>query len=513
MALSRVASRGRVAVSFLLLAAMIAVGLIGFGIGTFKSQADPRISGLDETAIANAEGMSAAFRHAAERTLPAVVQITNRPARQPRRPENGRSNRPQLPEGIPEELAPFFRRFFDEDSGGSAPNPREFQRPSSGSGVIIDPTGYVLTNNHVVAGNGDVVVRLADGREFTAKDVKTDPATDIAIIKIESDSEFPFAKLGDSDRVQVGDWVLALGQPFGLANTITAGIISYKGRGIGITEHEEFLQTDAAINPGNSGGPLINLRGEIVGVNTAISTTSGGYQGVGFAVPVNVAKWVTEQLRADGAVHRAYLGVGIQEVNQDLARQLGMKTPQGVLVTEVREGSPAEKAGLKVGDVIVEFANSRLRGPRELSAVTARTKIGTEQNIVVLRDGRELKLQVVTKEMPEGFKKRRNGGSATISESETIAELGAEVTNLSKEVADRLGLTAGKGVAIVSVSPDGLAAEAGLGSGMVIERVGPTAITSVEDLRKAIKDGDFSKGVLFLIRTADGSQFVVIRKK
>ena len=226
----------------------------------------------------------------------------------------------------------------------------------SGSGVIVDPSGIILTNNHVVAGGGEVTVRLGDGREFKAVGIKTDPKSDLAIVRIEAGSPLPAARLGRSSEVEVGDWVLALGQPFGLEGTVTAGIVSAKGRGLGITDREDFIQTDAAINPGNSGGPLVNLDGEVIGINTAISTNSGGYQGVGFAIPIDLAKWVGGQLEQSGTVHRAYLGVVIQPVTQEIAEQLKVKVHNGVLVREVRDNTPAAKAGVQPGDVILRFA-------------------------------------------------------------------------------------------------------------------------------------------------------------
>ena len=235
--------------------------------------------------------------------------------------------------------------------------------------MIVDPSGIILTNNHVVAGGGQVMVRLHDGREFKAVDIKTDPKSDLAILRIEGAGTLPAARLGDSNKVEVGDWVLALGEPFGLEGTVTAGIVSAKGRGLGITDREDFLQTDAAINPGNSGGPLVNLDGEVIGINTAISTNNGGYQGVGFAIPIDLAKWVGGQLEQSGRVHRAYLGVMIQPVTQPLAEQFKVKVNTGVLIAEVQPDSPAAKAGLKAGDVVLQFAGRPVSNPRRVAGV------------------------------------------------------------------------------------------------------------------------------------------------
>ncbi|MCA9223426.1 MAG: trypsin-like peptidase domain-containing protein, partial [Planctomycetales bacterium] len=320
-----------------------------------------------ERAVASAKGLSTAFRVASEKVLPSVVTIENMPkaavasderaAPQQRNPSGDRNPF----EGTPFE--DFFKdRGFNFEMPPIQPQPRA---GGTGSGVVIDPSGIILTNNHVVAGDGEVTVRLHGDREFKATNVWTDPKTDIAVVKIDA-TGLVAAKLGDSDTVAVGDWVLALGQPFGLEDTVTAGIISAKHRGIGITARENFLQTDAAINPGNSGGPLVNLDGEVIGINTAISSRTGGNDGIGFAVPINLAKWVGDQLVHGGAVHRAYLGVGIQPVTATLAEQFKVKPREGVAVTEVFPSTPAAIAGLQSGDVIVEYAGVAVSSPNEL---------------------------------------------------------------------------------------------------------------------------------------------------
>jgi serine protease Do len=465
-------------------------------------------------AVENANSLSHAFRSAAERTMPAVVTVQHTMESKPVNMRNdGRRGQRELPDQF-RELDPLLKRFFEQMPDFDAREMPSRPSQSSGSGVIIDRSGLILTNNHVVAGGGKVKVKLNDGREFEATDIKTDPSTDLAIVRIKAGVDLPVAPLGNSDEMRVGDWVLALGQPFGLADTVTAGIISAKGRGLGITEHEEFLQTDAAINPGNSGGPLVNLNGEVIGINTAISTTSGGYQGVGFAVPVKVAKWVSEQLDKEGKVHRAYLGVGIQPVNQDLASQLGMTTPHGAMVTEVRPGSPAEKAELKVGDVIVEYAGTKIHDPRQLSAVVARTSIHAKEPLVVLRDGRETKLQVAVQEMPENFKAARRDGkdAETAQEGTSVKKLGIDVAPLTANTAEQLGLKVKEGVVIVGVDDDSPAGKAGLTTGMVIERIGQQPVETVEQLEAAMKDVSLERGVLVLVRTAEGSRFVVVKE-
>src|SRR5436190_4894167 len=405
------------------------------------------LSAGEKQAVSHAMTLSEAFRAASDRVLPAVVSIQHTTEaklvkREVRPNAKGRS-------GLPKEFQndPLLRRFFGEDGNGGFPGSDEvpdmhsMPQSSSGSGVIIDKSGIVLTNNHVVAGGGKIVVKLHDGREFEASEVKTDPNTDIAVVKIKAGGEVPAAVMGDSDVMRIGDWVLALGQPFGLQDTVTAGIISAKQRNVAITKHAEFLQTDAAINPGNSGGPLVNLEGEVIGINTAINSTSGGNQGVGFAVPVNVAKWVSSQLLKDGKVHRAYLGVGIQPVTQDLAGQFGLKTPSGALVTDVFPDSPAAKAGIQPQDVIVEFGGHTIASSAQLPAIAGRTPIGSKQPVVVLRDGKRVELSLTLREQPANFGARTEsedrGGDEPQTEtpSKNFDKLGLEVAPLSADVA------------------------------------------------------------------------------
>lgn len=501
------------------LAAMV-VAVSGLGVGYMWGggslvSADSGSKTTHTEAVENANSLSQAFRTASDRVMPAVVTIqhTIEPKKVTMRGNGPRGNR-ELPEQF-KNMDPLLKKFFGDMpfDGQDMHEAPSHPTQSSGSGVIIDRSGIVLTNNHVVAGGGRIRVKLHDGREYDATDVRTDPSTDLAIVRIKGAGDLPVATLGNSDDVRTGDWVLALGQPFGLADTVTAGIISAKGRGLGITEHEEFLQTDAAINPGNSGGPLVNLQGEIVGINTAISTTSGGYQGIGFAVPVNVAKWVSQQLETEGKVHRAYLGVGIQPITQELASQLGMSTPHGVMVTEVRSGSPAEKAGVKIGDVITNYAGKKIHDTRQLSAVVARTGLHDKEPLVVLRDGKETKLEVALQEMPENFRTARTKETPQHEDDGTsVDKLGVEVAPLTADKAEQLGLKVKDGVLIVGVNDDSPAAKAGLVAGMVIERIGQKPIHTVSELEAAVKDTSLDRGVLVLVRTSEGSRFVVVKK-
>jgi serine protease Do len=481
------------------------------------------LSAGEKQAVSHAMTLSEAFRAASDRVLPAVVSIQHTTEakmvkREGRSSLKGRS-------GLPKEFQddPLLRRFFGEDGMGGfpgmdeMPDMRSIPRQSSGSGVIIDKSGIVLTNNHVVAGGGKIVVKLHDGREFEATDVKTDPNTDIAVVRIKADGDLPAAVMGDSDVMRIGDWVLALGQPFGLQDTVTAGIISAKQRNVAITKHAEFLQTDAAINPGNSGGPLVNLEGEVIGINTAINSTSGGNQGVGFAIPVNVAKWVSSQLLKDGKVHRAYLGVGIQPVTQELAAQFGMKVPSGALVTEVFPDSPAAKAGIQSQDVIVEFAGRPITHAGQLPAIAGRSPIGSKQPVVVLRDGKKVQLTMTLREQPANFGVRaeseENGEDSPRLEnpSETHDRLGLEISTLTAEMARQLGIRDVTGVVITSVQEGSPADAAGLEAGMAIIQVGRKTLKTAADFAAATKDADMKKGVMLLVRTAEGSRFVVVR--
>lgn len=369
----------------------------------------PRLPASDP-AFDYATGLSKAFRNAADGVLPSVVTIQRTAAvgveakSAPRDRNGDHRNGQEQPFGNWFN-DPFFRRFFgDIPNMPRIPFPDIPQGPdmSMGSGVIVDPSGVILTNNHVVAGGGKIMVRLHDGREFEATDVKTDPRTDLAVVRINA-SDLPAAQLGDSETLEVGDWVIAVGNPFGLEETVTAGIISAKGRGIGIMAREEFLQTDAAINPGNSGGPLVNLHGEVVGINTAISSRTGGYEGVGFAIPVNLAKWVSNQLVEHGSVTRAYLGIGIQPVTSELAAQFGLKDTSGTVVTEVQPNSPAAEAGVKAGDVVVEFGGHTIHNLRQLQALVEQAPIGSQQTLAVIRDGKPMTIELTVRHQPKDY--------------------------------------------------------------------------------------------------------------
>ena len=466
-----------------------------------------------------AKSLSKVFHDAANRVLPSVVMITNTPT-----VAQTSGNRKSLPGENSEEMpfgfkgtpfgdlfnSPDMRHFFKEFH--SMPQMPQRGMMGAGSGVIVDSSGIILTNNHVVAGGGQVMVRLHDGREFKAVEIKTDPKSDLAILRIEGTGTLSAARLGDSNKVAVGDWVLALGEPFGLEGTVTAGIVSAKGRGLGITDREDFIQTDAAINPGNSGGPLVNLDGEVIGINTAISSSSGGYQGVGFAIPIDLAKWVGSQLEQSGTVHRAYLGVMIQPVTHPLAEQFKVKVNTGVLIAEVRPDSPAAKAGLKSGDIVLQYAGQPVSNPRELQGYVEKSKIGSTEPLTILREGKKMTIDVTCREMPDEYAQAGNTSeSPGNKESSRFDQIGIQVENLTPDVAEHLGIKVEHGVAITGVRSSSPAQLAGLTTGMVITEADRHPIKKTDDLRQVLENRPLDKGVLLLVQSAEGSRFVVIR--
>ena len=458
---------------------------------------------LDNEAIAQANDLSKAFRSTAKAVQPSVVSIRT----------TAKTTPTTQPRGNPSDLEELFKNSPFEKFFGDHPDLKQFfrgqssHRPSArrgiGSGVVIDEKGIILTNNHVVEGAEEITVRLHDGREFEVGDVKTDPQTDLAVLRINDASRLTAAKLGNSDETEIGDWALALGQPFGLEGTVTAGIVSAKGRGIGITARENFIQTDAAINPGNSGGPLVNLRGEVIGINTAISSVTGGNHGIGFAIPINLASWVSDQLLTTGSVQRSFLGVGIQQIDHNLAKQLGLDASRGVVVTEVRPDSPAEAAGLQTGDVILKFGGKVVKSPRELQMIVERCEPGSTQDVSVNRNGESLDLIATCGEQPAKM-------NVSYKDESDDTMLGLEVSNLTPEIAKRLGVDGTDGIVITSVEPNGRAAEAGLSAGMVIVSVNRDPVNSVADLKEALADADSVDGVLLLVRTQQGARFVVV---
>jgi len=392
----------------------------------------------------------------------------------------------------------FWRRFF----GGPAPRGPQRQR-SLGSGFIIDGDGSILTNNHVVENAQKIVVKLADDdQEYEAKVIGRDPKTDIAVIQIKAKTNLQAATLGDSDGLEVGEWVVAIGNPFGLDSTVTSGIVSAKGRHIGQGPYDNFIQTDASINPGNSGGPLINLRGEVIGINTAIFSRTGGNMGIGFAIPINLAKEVLPQLRGKGKVTRGFLGVLIQKVTPEIAESLGLDRGHGALVANVTKDGPADKAGVKVGDVIVEFDGKEVKDSSDLPIIVARTPVDKRTRMKVLRDKKEVTLTVAVGELKD---------EEVVASAPEKGELGLSVQRLTPQMAESLGLDKTEGVVVTAVEPGSAADEAGIRRGDVVMEVDKKAIRSLDDYKKAVAGIRKGRGVLFLVRRGDSTLFLALK--
>jgi serine protease Do len=383
--------------------------------------------------------------------------------------------------------------------------PRGPQRQRSlGSGFIIDADGSILTNNHVVENAQKIVVKLSgDDQDYEAKVIGRDPKTDIAVIKINAKTRLSVASLGDSDHLEVGEWVVAIGNPFGLDGTVTSGIVSAKGRH-NITQgpYDNFIQTDASINPGNSGGPLINLRGEVIGINTAIYSRSGGNMGIGFAIPINLAKELLPQLRGKGKVTRGYLGVLIQKVTPEIAESLGMERGHGALVANVSKDGPAERAGVKVGDVIVEFDGKEIKDSGDLPLIVARTAVDKKVRMKVLRDKKETVLNVAVGELKD---------EEVVASAPEKGELGMTVQKLTPQLAENLGLDKTDGVVVTGIEPGSAADEAGIRRGDVILEVDRKPVRGVEDYRKAITGTRKGRGVLFLVRRGENTLFLALK--
>ena len=418
----------------------------------------------------------------------------------------GNENGPANPFGFSNPFGnngPFqgFQYFFGPHQ------PRQFKQHGIGSGVIVSPHGYILTNYHVVGHADKINVTLMDKREFIAKVVGTDPKTDLALIKINTNQPLPYAALGDSHKVEVGDWVVAIGNPFGFNLTVTTGIVSAKGRALG-GSYDNYIQTDASINPGNSGGPLFNTSGQVIGINSAIYSSTGSNAGIGFAIPIDLAKSVMEQLKAHGHVVRGWLGVEVQTMTPDLAKSFGLETPTGALVADVENDTPAAKAGVKRGDVIVKFDDQVVHDEHELPEMVAQTAIGKTVPLEVVRDGKHLTLQVRVGQLHEQelASARESGHPA--------AKWGLQVQTLNPEIAQDLGIQEKQGVVISSVLPDSVADDAGLQTGDVILRINHEKLQSARqfaEIARNLQSRDTS--ALLLVQRGDRTLYTVINPK
>ena len=406
------------------------------------------------------------------------------------------------PFGGNDPLGEFWRRFFG-DQFGFPGGPHALPRRGLGSGFIIDAKGLIVTNNHVVENAEKITVKLSDEREFSAKVVGRDPMTDVAVIQISDGSgKFPVAPLGDSSSLQVGEWVVAMGSPFGLANSLTAGVVSAKGRHIGAGNYDNFIQTDASINPGNSGGPLVNLQGEVVGINTAIFSRSGGNLGIGFAIPIDLAEEILPELIKNGKVTRGWLGVSIQRVTPEIAQSLGMEKSRGALVANVSEDSPAAAAGIKTGDVIVEYNGSKIEESNQLPILVARTEVGERVKATIVRDKKQMPITIKVGELKE---------QKVVASGPKEGKLGVTVQNLTPQLAESLGLDRATGVVVTSVQPQSAASEAGLRRGDVILEVNRTQIKNADGFQKAVNEAKPGSNLLFLIRRGDSNVFLALK--
>ncbi|MCZ6793600.1 MAG: DegQ family serine endoprotease [Planctomycetota bacterium] len=443
--------------------------------------------------LGSVQDLSVAFKHVARALKPSVVNIRSiKLVRSPSR---------EFPFSDP-----FWEFFGDRLRPRDRRSPNEsFKQSGLGTGVVVSEDGYIVTNHHVVADADEVRVKLFDDREYTARVVGTDPKTEVALIKIDEDGLRP-ATLGNSDEVEVGEWVLAMGNPFGLDQTLTAGIVSAKGRGnVGIIEggYENFIQTDAAINPGNSGGPLCNLRGEVIGINTAIFSRSGGYMGIGFAIPVNMVKRIKDALLTDGRVVRGYLGVYIQDLDRRLARSFGHDGKGGALVGRVEAGTPADEAGLREGDIITRLDGTDVENTADLRNRIAARRPGTEVDLVIFREGREKKLSLKVGELPTRV--------ASSTPDDSVRKLGMTVETLTAELARRSGLDEDlPGVVVTSVTPLSAADRAGIRRGDIVLKIQRQSVSDTASFRRELERHDLEDGVRLRIRRGSNSFYVLL---
>jgi serine protease Do len=457
----------------------------------------PGYVGAQQDDMATVRRLSNAFTTVAQQATPAVVFITvERTVEEEQSP---------LPFDNPFDLfsEEFFERFFRRRAPEG--QPREFRQRGQGSGVIISKDGTILTNHHVVGEADRVTVRLADGRELQARTVGTDPRSDVAVIKIEGDN-LPVLPLGNSETLQVGEWVMAIGSPFGLTRTITVGVVSAKGRShLGIVDYEDFIQTDAAINPGNSGGPLVNMQGEVVGLNTAIFSRSGGYMGIGFAIPINMVKGIQEQLVTTGKVVRGYLGVRIQDLTAELAESFKVESTAGALVAEVAENTPAAKAGLRSGDVIVALDGTPVQNASQLRNQIAMMSPGTKVQLQVVRDGQKREIAVTLDELPS------EQVTASATGTPSPGKLGFRVQDLTLELANQLGYDVKEGVLVTQVDPQSAAYQAGIRRGMLIRQVNRQDVHNVQEFQKALAQSEQNKHVLLLVQDPEATRYITLR--
>ncbi len=460
-----------------------------------------------------ARGAPDSFADLAEKLLPTVVNIST--TREVEAEETEGYGLPQFPPGSPFE--DLFRDYFDKFHGQNGKPKHKEQTRSLGSGFVISEDGLIVTNNHVIEDATEIIVSFHDGSELPAKLIGRDPKTDIALLRVQSSDDLPYAKFGDSDKSRVGDWVLAIGNPFGLGGTVTAGIISAGNRDIHAGPYDNFLQTDAPINRGNSGGPMFNMDGEVIGVNSMIFSPTGGSVGIGFAIPSDTVKLVIKDIEKFGHVKRGWLGVVIQTVTNEIAESLGMPDSEGALVQGVQDDSPADQAGILTGDVIVEFNGNKVGKMRTLPRIVAETEIGKKVPVKIFRNGRERTLHVEVGEMTKADENMLPGKvkpKAKATSGEKIKGLDLTVATITDALRDQYDLQdTDKGVVILAVGKDSVAAEKGLLPGMIIQSVTQQAVASPKDVQKAVDAAQKAgrPSVLLQIRRGERERFIALK--
>ncbi len=461
---------------------------------------------LFQITSAHARSAPDSFADLAEELLPMVVNVSTTTVVEGRETPN----MPQLPPGSPFE--DFFKEFFDRNQ----PQQRQRRATSLGSGFIVSADGYIVTNNHVIQDADEISVTLHDDTTLKAELIGRDMKTDLALLKVVPEGKLPFSSFGDSDVSRVGDWVMAIGNPFGLGGTVTAGIISARGRDINAGPYDDFIQTDASINRGNSGGPMFNMDGEVIGINTAIFSPSGGSVGIGFAIPSNVAGPVIKQLIKHGEVRRGWLGVHIQEVSEEIAETLGMDKAMGALVANVMEDGPAAAGGIKAGDVVIEFNGVDVTEMRRLPKIVADTEVGLAVDVYVWRDGEKTKLSVMVGELDDDtvMAAANGNGNGDAPKEVSIPELGMDVAVLSEDVREQFAMDENaKGVIVTAVSDMGSAAEKGIRPGDLIVEVSQEEVSEPAQITKRIEAARKTgrKSILLLVEGQGGLRFVALR--
>ncbi|MCE5265787.1 MAG: DegQ family serine endoprotease [Deltaproteobacteria bacterium] len=488
--------RGRKTFIMFLLAFLIGFFVVSV-VEVLRSSFAPSGPGPDvqlASAVSTADVVRAPFSFAdlAEKLKPAVVNISTT--------KTVRSGGLRSPfgQGSPFERFggdDFFERFF-----GDVPQ-RQFKQKSLGSGFIISHDGYIFTNNHVVEQADKILVKLSDNKEYEAKVIGKDAKTDIALIKIKANDSLPVVEIGDSDKLRVGDWVMAIGNPFGLEQTVTAGIVSAKGRVIGAGPYDNFIQTDASINPGNSGGPLFNMEGKVIGINTAIVAQG---QGIGFAIPISMAKTILPDLKAKGKVTRGWLGVSVQEISEDIAKSMKLKDRNGALISDVFKGDPADVAGLKAGDVVIEINGKPVRDTHELLMMVAAFRIGESIKVKILRDGQEKIIPITIAERTEK--------SEMASAHQSGEAFGMAVQEITPEIAQQLGLSTKKGVIVVDVQEGSVADEVGIQPQDIILQVNKVRVSTLKEYQREIAKAGEKGSILLLIKRGKATFFVPLMK-